>query len=56
MSGFLIFTCPRCKTLVDYTCQCDEPPPLSKLVGHDTVDAAKAHVDQMNKKILPAKD
>lgn len=46
MSGSLIFTCPFCRAVVDYTCLCDEPPPLGKYVGHATVEEAKAHVRQ----------
>lgn len=47
MSGALIFTCPFCRAVVDYTCLCDEPPPLSNYTGHATVEEAKAHVDHL---------
>lgn len=45
----LVYTCPKCRTIVDYSCMCKEPPSISELAGHDTVDAAKAHVEKTNK-------
>lgn len=47
MSGFLIFTCPHCRAIVDYSCLCDVPPDISAYTGHATVADAKAHVREM---------
>ncbi len=48
MTGHYIFTCPICRTIVDYSCMCPEPRDIADFVGHDTVDEAKAHVDKMH--------
>ena len=42
--GALIFTCPLCRAIVDYSCLCDEQPTISQYVGHATVGEAKAHI------------
>lgn len=48
MTGHYIFTCPACRAIVDYGCICAEPQPSDQWEGHDTVESAKARVDDMH--------
>lgn len=56
MSGLYMFTCPVCRSIVDYGCMCDEPQPHDRWEGHDSFEAAKARADEMRPPNASAQD